>query len=136
MLTTTRKSLLVRADFVLGGAGERLMYKRWRRILIDALPRLLGCAGRCPKAERVRLRAGDAARFSGWLRIPIERRPSRRRLRKFKAQLRRRLEAGLAPIGGRVLKLGVRRCTGRSKPPVTVLPLLDWAENACTAAAG
>jgi hypothetical protein len=111
-MTTTNKSLLVRADFVLGNrrGGDRLMCKRWRRALADALPRLLGCADRRPLV-RVRLHEGEGeARFTGWLRIPIERRPSRRRLRKFKAKLRARLEAGLLPVDGEVLKLGVRRC--------------------------
>jgi hypothetical protein len=132
MSNTTRKSLLVRADFVLGGGGDRLMYKRWRGILADALPRLMGCADRCPEAEHVRLQSGDEGRFSGWLRIPIERRPSRRRMRKYKAHLRRRLEAGLTPIGGRVVKVGVRRCRGKSAPPAP-MPLLEWAENSYAA---
>ena len=98
-MNDARKCLLVRADFVLGNrrGGERLACKRWRRVLADALPRLLGCARRCPKAE-VSLREGDGeARYSGWLRIPIERRPSRRRMRRFKAKLRGRLEAGPGP---------------------------------------
>jgi hypothetical protein len=105
--------LLVRADFVLGkgqAASERT-YRRWRRILRDALPRLLGCERRCPKAERVRLHHGEGeGRFSGWLRIVIQRRPSRRRLRKFRDRLRRRLETNLLPIEGQVVKVGVRRC--------------------------
>ena len=57
-MQTTSKSLLVRADFVLskrqGGDGQA--YKRWRRILKEALPRLLGCQRRCSTAEKVRLR--------------------------------------------------------------------------------
>lgn len=113
---TTSKSLLVRADFALGepGQGERIAYQRWRRILVEALPRLLGCADRCPRAEKVRLHLeNDVAWFSGWLRIPIQRRPSRRRLRQFKAKLRNRLETSLLPIRGRLLKLGVRRMRAR-----------------------
>jgi hypothetical protein len=119
-----RKSLLVRADFILASSpGEdRLACKRWRRILADALPRLLGCARRNPES-RVRFHEDQPqACFSGWLRIPIERRPSRKRLRKFKAKLRARLENGLLPIGGRVLKVGVRRCKPRLTSPV-VLPI-------------
>jgi len=114
---TTRKSLLVRADFALGGQrpGDRAAYTKWRRILTEALPRLMGCADRSPKAERVRLHEGEGeGQFSGWVRIPIERRPSRRRLRKLKARLRSRLEASLTPIDGRILKVGVRRCRTRS----------------------
>lgn len=121
------KSLLVRADFVLRnrqGAG-RIVCKRWRRLLADALPGLLGCARRCDKA-RVRLHQGvGEAHFSGWLRLPIERRPSRRRLRQFKARLRARLEAGLLPIDGQVLKLGVRRCRPRPASVQLLLPLMD-----------
>jgi hypothetical protein len=116
--------LLVRADFVLGNrrGGGRLACKRWRRVLADALPRLLGCADRCPGA-RVRLHEGEGeARFSGWLRIPIERRPSRRRLRKLKAKLHARLEAGLLPIDGQVIKLGVRRCRTRPAAEAPVAP--------------
>ena len=116
-----RKSLLVRADFVLGKrqGGDERTYKRWRRILRDALPRLLGCERRCPKAERVRLREqaseGEGeGRFSGWLRIAIQRRPGRKRLRKFEERLRRRLEANLLPIDGQVVKVGVRRCRDRA----------------------
>jgi hypothetical protein len=115
---TARKSLLVRADFVLGNrrGGARLACKRWRRVLADALPQLLGCADRRPDV-RVRLHDGEGeARFSGWLRIPIERRPSRRRLRKMKAKLQARLEAGLLPIDGQVIKLGVRRVKHRPAP--------------------
>jgi hypothetical protein len=112
-VSATRKSLLVRADFVLGRrqAGDVRVYKRWRRILLDALPRLLGCERRCRRAERVRLRAGaEEGRFSAWLRIAIERRPSRKRARKLAERLRGRLEASLRPIDGHVVKIGVRRC--------------------------
>ncbi len=113
-MDTARKSLLVRADFALGPGCDRAAYRRWRRILADALPRLLGCADRSPKAERVCLHRGEGeGKFSGWARIPIERRPGRRRLRKLKARLRARLEAGLLPINGRVIKVGVRRCRAR-----------------------
>lgn len=119
-----RKSLLVRADFVLGNnsGGDQHACRRWRRILADALPRLMGCSRRNPEA-RIRLHEGQAeACYSGWLRIPVERRPNRKRLRRLKAKLRGRLEAGLLPIGGRVLKVGVRRCRPRQAAPV-VLPM-------------
>ncbi len=116
-METRRKSLLVRADFVLGKhqGGDERTFRRWRGILRDALPRLLGCERRCRRAERVRLRGVDGegeARFSGWVRIPIQRRPGRKRVRKFKDRLRRRLEANLLPIDGQVVKLGVGRCRG------------------------
>ncbi len=114
-MSLIHKSLLVRADFVLGhstGSSGRA-YKSWRHILRDALPRLLGCANRCRRA-RVRLRGReDQVRYTGWVRIPVERRPGRKRVRKLKERLRARLESGLLPIDGSVLKLGVRRC--RSK---------------------
>jgi len=122
-----RKSLLVRADFVLGEhkGGDRGMYRRWRRILVDALPRLMGCADRAAKAERVRLHDGEGnGSYSGWVRMPIERRPGRRRLRKLKAKLRTRLEAGLLPIEGRVLKVGVRRCRSSAPAPSVPAPVV------------
>jgi hypothetical protein len=128
------KSLLVRADFSLArdAAADAKVYKRWRRILIDALPRMLGCERRCPKAEHVRLRWGDdAALYSGWLRIAIERRPSRTRLRKFKVKLRWRLESALPPIGGRVVKVGVRRLRARAVEPAR--PGLPAPESPCAA---
>jgi hypothetical protein len=109
------KQLLIRADFALGNrpGGDRLSCKRWRRLLTDALPGLMGCAHRCPKAT-VRLHDGDSeASYTGWLRIPIHRRPSKKRVRRFKAKLRARLESGLLPVDGRVLKLGVRRLGAR-----------------------
>ncbi len=112
-MNPTQKSLLVRADFALGRhpGGDVRVYKSWRRILRDALPRLLGCASRCRRAARVRLRnATGEARFTGWVRIPVERRPGRKRVRKLKERLRSRLESGLQPIDGVVLKLGIRRC--------------------------
>ena len=115
------KSLLVRADFVLGNrsGGNRLSCKRWRRLLADVLPRLMGCVRRCPRAV-VRLHEGEGeAKYTGWLRIPIERRPSRKRLRRLKANWRARLEAGLLLIDGRVLKLGVRRHAAHPAEPIT-----------------
>jgi hypothetical protein len=116
----------VRADFVLGEGrtGDRLTFKRWRRVLADALPRLLGCAKRAPVAEHVRLRDSEAGgRFTGWVRIPVERRPGRQQVRAFKVRLRNRLEAGLSPVGGRVLKVGVRRCRAAAPiVPVEALP--------------
>lgn len=117
------KYLLVRADFALGGeaGGDRLFYKRWRRPLEAALPGLLGCATRCTRAV-VRLHEGDGpAWYTGWLRIPVLRRPGRKRLRRLKARLRERLEAGLSPIGGRVLKLGVRRQVTAFAPTLTLV---------------
>jgi hypothetical protein len=62
------------------------------------------------------------ARFSGWLRIPVRRRPGRRRLRALKKKLLERLGAGLLPVDGRVVKLGVRRCRPR-EAAAEVLPL-------------
>jgi hypothetical protein len=122
-----RKSLLVRADFVLGKQlGDRRTYKRWRGILVDALPRLLGCEHRCPRAERVRLRCVESgARFSGWVRIPIERRPGRKRLRKIKERLLVRLQTSLLPIDGSVVKLGVRRCRAKVQENQAPLPMAD-----------
>ena len=123
-MNETNKCLLVRADFVLGKSqgGDRPTYHRWRRVLIDALPRLLGCADRCPRAERVRLHKGEGAgRYVGWVRIPVERRPGRRRLRKMKAKLRARLEDSLRPLDGSVVKLGVRRQRRRPRPAAVPL---------------
>jgi hypothetical protein len=108
------KNLLVRADFVLENrsGADRLFCKRWRRLLADVLPGLMGCARRCPKAV-VRLHeGGEKPGYTGWLRIPVERWPGRQRLRKLKAKLRARLETGLLPIDGRVLKVGIRREVG------------------------
>jgi hypothetical protein len=115
---------LIRADFALENrpGGGRLACKRWRRLFADALPGLMGCARRCPKAV-VRLHEGEGeANYTGWLRIPVERRPSRKRLRALKAKLRTRLEAGLLPVDGRVLKVGVRR-HGASVPGPTILAM-------------
>ena len=126
-MNESNKHLLVRADFVLGSShgGDRPAYHRWRRVLIDALPRLLGCSDRCERAERVRLHKGEGqGRYVAWLRLPVERRPGRKRLRKLKAKLRARLEASLRPLDGAVLKLGVRRQRPRpvvlAAPPVVV----------------
>jgi hypothetical protein len=119
----SNKNLLVRADFILGksAGGDRPAFHRWRRVLIDALPRLLGCSERCERAERVRLHKGEGqGRFVAWLRIPVERRPGRKRLRKLRSKLRARLEGSLRPLDGTVVKLGVRR--QRRRPPVLVLP--------------
>lgn len=111
-MSSNSKNLLVRADFVLGKTrgGDRRVFKRWRNILMDALPRLLGCERRCSRAEKVRLRSVEGEmRFSGWLRIAVQRRPGRKRIRKFKERLRARLESSLLPIDGQVVKVGVRR---------------------------
>lgn len=122
-MNESNKNLLVRVDFVLGKSegGDRPAYHRWRCVLIDALPRLLGCSDRCARAERVRLHKGEGqGRFVAWLRIPVERRPGRKRLRKLKSKLRARLESSLRPLDGAVVKLGVRR--QRRRPAVLVLP--------------
>jgi hypothetical protein len=119
----SNKNLLVRADFVLGHSqgGDRPAYHRWRRVLIDALPQLLGCSRRCERAERVRLHKGEGqGRFVAWLRIPVERRPGRKRLRKLKSKLLARLQSSLRPLDGTVIKLGVRR--QRRRQPVLTLP--------------
>jgi hypothetical protein len=120
----------VRADFVLGHSplGDRRTYKRWRGILRDVLPRLLGCERRCTRAEKVRLRSvADHPLFSAWLRIPIERRPGKKRMRKLRERLRNRLERSLLLIDGRVVKVGVRRCrrknAGYANPPM--MPVND-----------
>jgi hypothetical protein len=116
---TTRKSLLARADFVLDRSrgGDRLTFKRWRRVLGEVLPRLMGCAERCPRAV-VRLHHGEEeGRFTAWLRLPVERLPGRKRLRLIGARLRERLEAGLLAVGGDVLKVSVRRFRARPALP-------------------
>lgn len=126
------KYLLVRADFALGkgSAADKAVYRRWRRILRDALPQLLGYGQRCPQAEYVCLHKGpEAGRYSAWLRLPIQRRPSRRRARKLKTKLRGRLELGLQPLGGTVLKLGLRRCRTRPQP-LPLFPDLPPTEEA------
>jgi hypothetical protein len=55
-----RKSLLVRADFILDRSrgGSALVFKRWRRVLAEALPRLMGLGNRCSRAV-VRLHRGE-----------------------------------------------------------------------------
>ena len=124
------KSILVRADFVLGQRQgvDRRTFQRWRRILLVALPGLLGCERRCPRAERIRLRsAEEGLSFSGWLRIPIQRRPGRKRARKLQEKLRRRLELSLQPIDGQVIKLGLRRCRPRLAEAFVGAPSLSLA---------
>jgi hypothetical protein len=126
MLDTKRKSLLVRADFVLakGPPGDERVCKRWRRVLAEALPRLLGFHLRSPGPARARLHEGDGeARYTAWLRIPVERRPGRKRARRLKERLRNRLEAALLPINGRVLKVGLRRCAPRPEAVPVTLPV-------------
>lgn len=111
-MITERKSLLVRADFVLGKdrPADRLAYRRWRRILAAALPSLLGYRRLCPTAEHVCLHDGEQeGHFTAWLRLPVRRRPSRRWVRHLAAKLYRRLEDALRPIHGEVLKVGIRR---------------------------
>ena len=117
-MDTARKSLLVRADFTLDRSrgGDRLTFKRWRRVLAEALPRLLGFGGR---RAVLRLHEGEEqGRFSLWLRLPVRRRPGRKRLGAIKAKLRDRLESVLLPVGGDVIKLGVRRCQPRRASPL------------------
>lgn len=125
-----QKSLLVRADFSIGKGQnvDRIVYHRWRKILIDALPRLLGCSRRCPQAEHVCLHKGTGeGRYTAWLRIPVVRRPGRSFVQRLEGKLKERLEAGLKPIQGEVLKVRVRRC--RMLPEV--LPLFkEMAEEA------
>lgn len=106
-------TLLVRADFTLDRSrgGDRLTFKRWRRVLAAALLRLMGFAD-CRAA--LRLHHGDEeGRYSFWLRLPVERRPGRKRLARIREKLRDRLESVLLPVGGEVVKLGVRRCRPR-----------------------
>lgn len=125
-----RKSLLVRADFVLGHgqAGERRTYKRWRGILAAALPQLLGCERRCPTGAKVRLHEGtEAARFTVWIRFPVQRRPGRKLARRLKARLRARLEAALLPIDGRVVKFGLRRYRKQQHQPRLPFPTMTEA---------
>lgn len=111
-MNTERKSLLVRADFVLGKdrPADRLFYRRWRKILTAALPTLLGYSRLCPTAEHVCLHDGEQeGHFTAWLRLPVRRRPSRRWVRQLAEKLYRRLGEGLRPIHGEVLKVGIRR---------------------------
>jgi hypothetical protein len=115
-MDSKQRSLLVRADFVLGEQtnAERAVYRRWRRVFVNALPKLMGCADRCESAERISLHSEEQfGSFTGWVRIPILRRPDRKQLRKLKRRLRDRLETSLAPIHARVIKLGVRRCSAK-----------------------
>jgi hypothetical protein len=124
-----RKSLLVRADFVLGKdrPADRLSYRRWRKILTAALPSLLGYSRLCPTAEHVCLHDGEQeGHFTAWLRLPVRRRPSRRSVRQLAGKLYRRLEAGLRPIHGEVLKVGIRRQfegTAKTVPAPEFMPL-------------
>jgi hypothetical protein len=125
-MTSERKSLLVRADFVLGkdSPADRLSFRRWRRILTAALPTLLGFSRLCPTAEHVCLHDGETeGHFSAWLRIPVRRRPSRRQVRQLAAKLFRRLEHGLRPIHGEVLKIGIRRQIEVHGRPAEFMPL-------------
>src|SRR5262249_41457681 len=110
-VNTARKSLLLRADFTLDRSrgGDRLIFKRWRRVLADALPRLMGCADRCSRVV-LRLREGEEqGRFSLWMRLPIDRFPARERLRKLQEKLRARLESVLLAVGGDIVKFVLRR---------------------------
>jgi hypothetical protein len=114
-MNSAQRSLLVRADFVVGRnqQPDSALCRRWRRVFIQALPKLMGCADRVPVAERVSLHTGTTlGSFTGWLRIPMPRKPNRKALGKLKRKLRDRLESSLSLMDGTVLKLGVRRCTG------------------------
>jgi hypothetical protein len=97
------KCLLLRADFALVGGGDKVMSKRWRRVLVDALPPLLGYAG------KARVRLHDTGSFTAWVRIPVERWPGSNRLHALTTRLRARLEDALLPVSGLVLDLAVRR---------------------------
>jgi hypothetical protein len=108
-----QKSLLVRADFMIGISQnvDRIIYHRWRRIMIDALPRLLGCSRICPKAERVCLHKGQTVgRYSAWLRIPVQRQRQRSFVQRLETRLTERLESGLKPVQGEVISVRARRC--------------------------
>ena len=110
-MNTTQKFLLVRAEFVLDRSrgGDRLMFKRWRRALAEVFPRLLGYANRCDRTA-VRLHYGEEeGRFTGWLRLPVERLPNRRHLHDLKAKLCDRFETALLAVGGDVIKFSIRR---------------------------
>lgn len=128
-MNKAKKCLLVRADFVLGTAGEaaRSSYLAWRRILVDALPKMMGCASRCPRAERVSLHADlERGSYTGWLRIPTSRRPDRKQLRRMRKKLAERLAASLLPVHGRLVKLGVRRLSKNASPS---LPLFQFDQG-------
>jgi len=95
--------LLARADFALTGGGDRGLLKRWRRVLAGSLPALMGRAG------KARVRLHETGSFTAWMRLPVERRPTRGRTRALEARLRDRLEAALLPVRGLVFDLRVRR---------------------------
>ncbi len=87
----TQMSMLIRADFVIGEHNHpsAAVCRRWRRVFMLALPRLLGCADRCGTAERISLHSGEVAgSFTGWVRIPIQRRLGRKQLTRLKRKLR------------------------------------------------
>ena len=124
----TQKSLLFRADFLLDRSrgGDRLIFKRWRRVLGGSLPGIMGISKHC-SSVRVRLHHGEEqGRFSLWLRLAVERHPRRKRLLKIKAKLCDRLESALLAIGGEIVKCGLRRCHGKSLP--TPLPFVQPGE--------
>jgi hypothetical protein len=119
-MDTMRKFLLVRADFVLDRSrgGSRLLFKQWRRALAGFFPKMLGCATRADRSV-VRLHHGEEqGRFTGWLRLPVERLPGPQGLRGIKAKMRDRLEAALLAVGGDVLNFGVRRYRLKGSSPV------------------
>ncbi len=51
----------------------------------------------------------EEGRFTGWLRLPVERLPNRKRLQKLKAKLCDRFETALLAVGGDVIKFSIRR---------------------------
>jgi hypothetical protein len=72
-------------------------------------------------------------RFTGWVRLPVQRRPGRRRVRKLRAEVRSRLDSALRPIDGRVLAVGIRRCRAVPPTPLT-LPLPHFEPEALQSA--
>lgn len=108
--------LLVRADFALTGGGERVMLKRWRRVLSATLADLLGHEG------KVRVRLHDTGSFTAWLKIAVDRRPTRKRVRAREGRLRAKLAAALLPVRGLVFDLTIRRFRGKPELALVGLP--------------
>jgi hypothetical protein len=137
-MRTRHKTLLVRFDFILDRSrgGDRLVFKRWRRVLAAALPGLMGLSRCCPRAV-LRLRHGEEqGRFSGWLRIPVERHPGLDRLRRIREKLQEKLESVLIAVGGEVLKVVVRRLRPRTALSLAVPPVGGVEDRPAIATAG